>query len=356
MVLGPTEIEDDILQAGAFPQEYMRTTDYSQKLHVIFKNLQYLFSTTNPVLIYACSGTGIMEAAVVNSCSSEDYVLVINGGSFGQRWKEICLHHDLYVEEITLKFGESVNPEIIKEKLKKNPKIKAVFTTLNETSSGALTDLEAIGKIVNSYPQTLLICDCVSGLIVEPMEMDKWHVDIAITSSQKALALPPGLAFMALSTKAQNVILNANLKSYYFNAIPYLQNWKRDQTPFTPPVSLLSMLELRLRKIRTTGLQNIRKQYQDITKYLRDELKKIGFETFAQKPACAVTGIWIKDGNALEIIQNLREKYHIEIAPSGGEFKNNFLRIGNFGNISYKDIDCLIAALKETLDIIGAPK
>lgn len=349
MVLGPTEIEDDVLAAGAIPLDYMRTPDYSERLRHIFENLQYIFETTCPVLIYACSGTGIMEAAVINSCTTKGSVLIVNGGSFGARWKDICECHGLTIRELKIDFGQSVDPKDIAKELEQHPEICAVFTTLDETSSGALTDIEAIGKIVNNYPDTLLICDCVSGLIVESLKMDDWHVDIAVTSSQKALALPPGLAFMAVSEKAQKRIRQKHLSGFYFDAQPYLLDWKRGQTPYTPPVSLLAQLELRLNKIRSVGLGNIREQYCRMTEYLRAGLKQLGLKVFATHPANAVTGIWIKDVDAAEIVNVIREKYHIEIAPSGGELKNNFIRIGNLGNINKEDIDELLHALKETI-------
>lgn len=348
MVLGPTEIEKDILAAGAFPMDYMRTPEYSKRLQKIFANLQYVFATQSPVLIYACSGTGIMEAAVVNSCKEQDTVLVVNGGSFGERWADICKNYGIKVQEIKVPFGQSVNPHDIKKELDSHPEICAVFTTLDETSSGALTDMKSIGEIVCNYPQVLLVCDAVSGLIVEPLEMDKWHVDVVVSSSQKALALPPGLAFMAVSDKAQNRLKEKHLPSYYFAAEAYLRDWYRGQTPFTPAVSLLAQLEQRLTNIKNTGIENIRKKYAENTKYLRDGLKKLGLNTFAQNPANAVTGVQIE--NALEIVKVMREKYHIEIAPSGGDRGKNFLRIGLLGNIDKKDIDEFLSAFNQTID------
>ncbi|GHT33226.1 hypothetical protein AGMMS49592_1410 [Endomicrobiia bacterium] len=156
MVLEPTEVESEILEIGAKPQEYMRTPEYSKKLARIFKNLQYVFRTKNPVVFFTSSGTGAMEAAVTNSLSAGDTVLCINGGAFGARWGEICRKHKNKAIEIKVDFGKIVNPSLIQKSLDKHKNIKAVFATLNETSSGALTDIKAIGAIIKII-QTLFL-------------------------------------------------------------------------------------------------------------------------------------------------------------------------------------------------------
>lgn len=349
MVLGPTEIEKDVLKAGALPQVYMRTADYSNYLKEIFEDLQYVFQTKNPVVFFASSGTGAMEAAVTNVLSKNDTALYINGGSFGKRWGDICRKHDVNTIEISVEFGNSVNSERVREELNKNSEIKAVFATLDETSSGALTDIKAIGEIVKDYPNTILVVDCVSGLIVEPMQMDDWNVDVAVSSSQKALAIPPGLGFMAISEKAIKHAENADLRTVYFDIFDHLSNRKRNQTPFTPAVSLIEQLKIRLHKIRKAGLEKIRSDYREKTEIIRNELKKLGFNTFAKNPANCVTGVMTEDLDASEIVRIMREKHHVEIAPSGGDLKTKFFRVGNFGAIGKKEIKVFVNALKQTL-------
>lgn len=349
MVLGPTEIEKDVLKAGALPQVYMRTADYSKELKQIFENLQYVFQTKNPVVFFASSGTGAMEAAVTNVLSQNDTALYINGGSFGKRWGDICRKHNVNAVEIPVEFGNSVDPEKVREELNKNNEIKAVFATLDETSSGALTDVKAIGEIVKDYPNTILVVDCVSGLIVEPMQMDDWHVDVAVSSSQKALAIPPGLGVMAISEKAIKHAENANLRTVYFDIFDHLSNRERNQTPFTPAVSLLEQLKIRLNKIRKTGLEKVRSDYREKTEIIRKELKNLGFNTFAKNPANCVTGVMTDDFDASEIVRIMREKHHVEIAPSGGDLKTKFFRVGNFGAVGKKEIKVFAKALKQTI-------
>ena len=249
-VLGPTEIEDDILQLGCLPQVYMRTPDFSLRLENIFKNLQYLFQTKNPVVFFASSGTGAMEAAVTNLLSRNDSAIYVDGGSFGHRWGDICEKHFVNSIRLEVPFGSSINPQNIEKQLEQNKNIKAVFTTYDETSSGAKTDIEAIGKIVKKYPNTVLVVDAVSALLTEKLNMDEWGIDVVISSSQKALALPPGLGFMAISEKALKFAEQADLRTFYFDIFDYIANWKRNQTPFTPAVGLLYQLEKRLEKIK----------------------------------------------------------------------------------------------------------
>lgn len=349
MVLGPTEIEEDILKLGAEPQVYMRTSDYSEKLERIFKNLQYVFQTKNPVVFFASSGTGAMEAAVTNVLSKGDKVLYINGGSFGDRWGKICRLHQVETFEIKVDFGDSVNPELVRYELDKHPEIKAVFATLDETSSGALTDIKSIGEIVKNYPDTIFVVDCVSALIVEPMQTDDWFVDVAVSSSQKAMAIPPGLGFMSISDKALKFAEKSDLRTFYFDIFDHISNWKRNQTPFTPAVSLLNQLDRRLSKIKEEGLESYRKRYYHLTNLIRDGLKELGFEVLAKNPANCVTGILTDKYDASEIVRIMREKYNIEIAPSGGDLKTKLFRVGNFGAVTEKDIERFLSAMKETL-------
>lgn len=350
MVLGPTEIEEDILALGAEPQEYMRTADYSKKLERIFKNLQYIFQTKNPVIFFASSGTGAMEASVTNVLSKNDTVLYINGGSFGERWGKICRLHGINTIELKVEFGESVNPYDVKNILLENKNIKAVFATLDETSSGALTDIESIGKIVKQHNETIFIVDAVSGLIVEPLQTDEWNIDIVVSSSQKAMAIPPGLGFMSISEKALSFAKTSNLRNFYFDIFDYISNWKRNQTPFTPAVSLLNQLDLRLEKIKTEGLEQYRKRYSIITNLIRKGLINLGFNVLAKHPANCVTGIFTEKYDASEIVRIMREKYHIEIAPSGGDLKTKLFRVGNFGAINQQDVDNFIKAMQKTIE------
>lgn len=349
MVLGPTEVEKDILKLSSCPQDYMRTDDYSKKWSGIFENLKYVFQTKNPVVVFASSGTGAMEAAVTNTLCKNDKILYINSGSFGKRWGDICKKHSINAIEIPFEFGKAPDIETVKSFLSQHTDAKALFATLNETSSGSLTDIKSIGNLLKNYPQMLFIVDCVSGLLAEEFKQDEWGVDVVVSASQKAFALPPGLGFMSVSDKTLQYAEKSDLRTFYFDIFDYVNNAKRNQTPFTPAVSLVNMLEKRLIKIRKIGLENYRKKYLENTKYLREKLAKLDFYPIAQNPTNCVTAVYTEKYDASEIVRIMREKHHIEIAPSGGELRTKLFRVGNYGAIGKREIDRFIKALKQTL-------
>lgn len=349
MVLGPTEVEKDILKIASAPQDYMRTEDYTQKWLRIFDNLKYVFQTKNPVVVFASSGTGAMESAVTNFLSKEDKAIYINAGSFGKRWGDICKKHSVETVEIQIEFGKSPTGDMLEKVLLENPDCKAVFATLNETSTGALSDIKTLGEIVKKHSKALFIVDCVSGLLSDEFKQDEWNVDVAVSASQKAFALPPGLGFMSVSDRALEFAEQSNLRSFYFDIIDYVNNAKRGQTPFTPAVSLVNQLDKRLEKIKFEGLENFQKRYKNNTMFLRNGFKKLGFDIIAQNPANCVSAFYTGKYDASQIVKIMREKYNIEIAPSGGDLKTKCIRVGNYGNIGIKEIKKCLKSFEKTL-------
>lgn len=356
MVLGPVEIEPDILEAGSWPQVYNRTAEFSERLSKIYQDLQYVFQTENPVLFSTSSGTGMMEAAITNTLSRSDKVLFVNGGTFGERWGKICLKHGIDAKEIRVSLGESVNPSGIDIELRKNPAIKAVLITQDETSTGTLTDVEAVARIVRGFPNTILVVDCISSLVVEKMKMDSWGVDVAVSGSQKSLAIPPGLGFISFSQKALRLGKEAGLRSFYFDIFDHIENWRRNQTPFTPSISLLFQLEARLEKIRNEGLENIQKRYQVHTSFLRNGLREFGLNILAKNPANCVSAVMVEDCDASDIVELMSQKHGISIAPSGGELRTKLFRVGNFGNIGTDEINKCLKALRLTIEELREKK
>ena len=349
MVAGPVEIEQEISDIGSAPQEYMRTEEYSKKWKRIFENLQYIFQTKFPVVCYASSGTGAMDAAVTNFLSFGDTVAFINAGSFGKRWGNIAQKHGINSIEIPTKFGDITEIEDVKNILDKNLKIKVLFATLNETSCGSLQNIEKLGNLLKHYPEVLFVVDCISGLCSDKFLMDKWNVDVAVSASQKALALPPGLSFMAVNDKALKFAENANLRTFYFDILEYLKDRKRNQTPFTAATGIVNQLDIRLQKIKKEGLENFQKRYHNNTQYLREKLAELGLKTFVKSKVNCVTAIWTDKYNASEIVRIMRNKYNIELAPSGGELSKKMFRIGTYGNIGKEEIDKCISCLKSTI-------
>jgi aspartate aminotransferase-like enzyme len=347
MVAGPTEIEADVRKAGSSPMVYNRTPEFSQFILQVEKKLKLFFKTKNDVFILSSSGTGAMECAMVNFLSPGDEAVILSGGTFGYRWHEIASRYGIRSRLITVSAGESVDPEVIKAAI--TDATKAVFVTANETSTGVVIDLEAIGKHVKET-QAILVVDAVSSLGADRLETDKWHCDVVITAGQKALAIPPGIAFVSVSEKAWRLADQSTTPKYYFDLRFYRDNLPRGQTPFTPPISLLYQLDARLKKIRATGLEVIIEQQRAKSLYLQDKLKSIGLKVIGSKPSNGVVGILFPDQiDAFHIVERLREEYKIEITPSPGRDKTRIARIGLFGDLTKEDIDYLIRALKELI-------
>ena len=350
MVLGPVALEEEMLDLGGRPLHYSRTAEFSTFWKGINTGLQYLFQTERPVFTMAASGTGAMQMAVDNICAPGDLVLVPYGGGFGQRWADIAKARQAKVTEIPLPAGTNLDAATVLNILEQFPAAKALFTTYNETSTGALADMENISKIMKGR-DILWVVDAISALAVEPLPMDAWGCDVVIVSSQKGLALPPGLAFIAFSAKAWRAVENTACAHYYFDAKEYHTNWLRDQSPFTPAVGLLVQLDFRLKRIRELTLEGYRDKYRKLTSQLRAGLLGLGVRFLSEKMGNCTTAFVVPDGvDALKASDLMRLKHNIAIGqpyPGG-----NSLRIGNFGNISARDIErccvCLEASFAES--------
>jgi len=344
MVAGPTEIEEDIRAAGAQPMVYNRTPDFGQFILEVEKNLKTFFKTKNDVYILSCSGTGAMECAVINFLSPGDEAVILSGGTFGYRWHEIASRYGVKSRLLTVSQGESINPGVIKEAI--TDVTKAVFVTANETSTGVIIDLEAIGRHVEET-QAILVVDAVSSLGADRLETDMWNCDVVITAGQKALAIPPGIAFISVSEKGWQLAEKSKTPKYYFDLKFYRDNMVRGQTPFTPPISLLYQLDARLKKIIAQGLDSIIDKQKEKSLYLQDMLRNIGLPVIGSKPSNGVVGIrFPEEINAVHVVERLRNDYAIEITPSPGDDKSKIARVGLFGNLTVEDIDNLIKALK----------
>lgn len=355
MTMGVVEIENDIRSLGADPLEYNRKPEYGLFLKEIFENLQYIHQTQHPVFLVASSGTGVMEGALTNVLSQNDTALFVNGGTFGERWGKICDCHNIKTIELKKDYGVPPTAQEIKDALEKNPEIKAVLITHNETSIGTLTDIKAIADVVKQYPKTILVVDCISSLLVEEIKTDEWGLDVVVSSCNKALAVPPGIGFFTISKKAMEFVEKAKNRLFNFDAIEYNKEWLRNSTPYTPPISLLKQLHARLNKIKKEGLDNVRARYKHNTQYLRDGIEKLGLTFYTKLQANCVSYVVTPDGiDAMDVINIMSNKHKIDITPSWPDLRSKVFRVGNFGNINKPEIDRFLNALDNTLKELGS--
>ena len=253
---GPTQVPQDVLLRMAEPLIHHRTPEFSQIFGEIQELLKWLFQTSQEVLVLSCSGTGAMEAAVVNTCSPGDCVIVVNGGKFGERWLKICTSLGLVTKEVKVKWGEAVTADAVAAALQEAPSTKVVFMQASETSTTVLHPVEDIAALTRDS-DTMLVVDGITAVGATNIPMEKWGIDILITGSQKALMLPPGLAFLALSPKAWDRTKIARLPRFYFDLVKERKEQAKKSPAFTPAIALILGLHKVLEKIKADIKQKL---------------------------------------------------------------------------------------------------
>lgn len=351
---GPTPLPPQVLEAMSQPIIHHRTPQFQAVLKEATDGLKYVFQTKNDVFILASSGTGAMEAAVANLLSPAETAITIQGGKFGERWTELCKAYGVTPEVIDVEWGKAVDPQEIDKKLKANPKIKAVFTTLCETSTGVTNDIEAIGKVVKNY-DAVLVVDAISGLGAIDLKTDDWSADVVVSGSQKGLMLPPGLGFISVSPKAWKLIENTKSPRYYFDLRKAKKAIDKTDTPFTPAISLIIALNQSLNMLKEDGLENVFLRHRKMAEATREAMKALGLELFAPDAGSdVVTAVKVPgslDGEKL--VKTMRDTYAVTIAGGQAELKGKVFRIAHMGYIEEFDIIAGISCLEKVLHQMG---
>ena len=359
---GPTPIPPRVLETMARPIIHHRTPEFQKIIQEVEEDLKYVYQTKNEVLIFAASGTGAMEGAVINLLSPGDKALVVRGGKFGERFGEICLAYGIEFTAIDVEWGKAVDPEIIRNILEEDERrtanherrIKAVYTTLCETSTGVATDIEAIGKILKNYEAGLVV-DAISGLAAVPIKTDEWGVDVVISGSQKGLMIPPGLAFVSVSPKAWALVEKSTLPKYYFDFKAYKKALDKIDTPFTPAVNLIIALREALKIIKEEGLDVIFERHKKMAFAVRSAVKAMGLELFSPDAySDAVTAVRVPQGiDGAKLVKTMRDKYGVGIAGGQAELKGKIFRIATMGYIAVTDLIVCVSTLETALSEMG---
>jgi len=352
---GPTPLPPQVREALSRPIIHHRTPQFRAILKEAFENLQYLFQTKNEVFIFSSSGTGAMEAAVANLLSSGDTAITVQGGKFGERWTEICRAYNVKVIPIDIEWGKAVTSKQISDALKANRDIKAVFTTLCETSTGVTTDIKAIGEVVKNS-NAVLVVDAISGLGAVNLEADNWSVDVVVVGSQKGLMLPPGLAFLSVSQKAWELVKSSKFPKYYFDLKLAKKAFDKTDTAFTSSVSLIVALCESLRLLRQEGLEKVFRRYKKLADATRSALKALGLRLFADEQCAsdAITAACVPEGvDGVQLVKTMRDEYGVTIAGGQAHLKGKIIRIAHMGYINESDIIAAISCLEEVLEKQG---
>lgn len=351
MTPGPTPLPPQITEALSRPIIHHRTPQFQTILKQAEEGLRYLFNTENEVFILASSGTGAMEAAVANLLSPGDTAITVEGGKFGQRWTEICQAYGVNCEVIKVQWGMAVEPNEIKSRIRdQGTGIKAVFTTLCETSTGAVNDIQEIGEVVRNSPAVLVV-DAISSMGAIPLLTDAWSCDVVVSGSQKGLMLPPGLGFISVSPKAWNSVAKSKCPKYYFDLKSAKKSLDKSDTPFTSAISLVVALNEALKMIKQEGLENVFLRHKRMAKAVRQAAKALRLELFAPT-ACsdAITSIRMPSGiDGQKLVKTMRDSYGVTIAGGQADLKGKIIRIAHLGYMEEFDIIIAIACLEKVL-------
>ncbi len=352
---GPTMLPPGVLLKMAEPIMHHREPEFEKIFAEIREGLKYLFQTKKEVLIFTSSGTGAMEGAVSNILSKGDKALVIRGGKFGERWGEICKAYGIEFIPIDVDWGKAVDPKQIQKALDSNPSIRAVYTQASETSTGTRHPIREIAEIVKKYEETVIVVDAITGIGVFNIPMDEWGIDVLISGSQKALMLPPGLAFAALSDKAWKFVERSNLPKYYFNFKKELKSSQKNQSSYTPAISLFVGLRETLSMIRKEGLETLFGRHEKLATATRASVKALGLELYApDSPSNAVTAVKIPEGIDGKKLKDLFfEKFGITVAGGQDQAKGKIIRIAHLGYYERLDMVMVISALEMLLKEMG---
>jgi aspartate aminotransferase-like enzyme len=350
---GPTPVPENVLAAAAEPIIHHRTPEFSKIFMETTEGIKYVFGTKEDVFILTSSGTGAMETAIVNSLSAGDKVISLNGGKFGERWGNICKAYGVNCREIVLEWGQDFTKEQLEAELKSNPGAKAVLATLSETSSGAVYDIQGFGEVV-AKTEAILVVDGISGLGATPCPMDEWKVDIMVSGSQKSFMIPPGLAYLAFSPKAWNLVGKSTLPKFYFDAKKAKKNLEKQTTPWTPAVSLIIQQKKALDIIKGLGIEKLLEHHRILGDATRAGVKALGLELLAKRPGNILTAVKTPAGiDGAKLVKTMQGKYMAYIAGAQDPNKGKFFRIAHLGYMGGFDVITALSALELTLADMG---
>jgi aspartate aminotransferase-like enzyme len=355
---GPTPCPPEVLQAMTKQMINHRGDEMGQIISDITIKLKQIFQTENDVLILTGSGTGGLEAAIVNTLSPGDKVLSVSIGVFGERFTTIASTFGAEVTPLQFEWGTAADPAAIRSALQADPDIKAVLVTHNETSTGVTNDLAAISAVVKEFDKLLLV-DAISSLGSIDLPIDKWQCDVTVTGSQKGWMVPPGLAMVSISPKAWQAHAEAKMPRFYWDFSQAKKSADKGQTPWTPAVTVLFALAVSLDMILEEGLSSIIARHARVAKLTREEVKSLGLTLFADESHASntVTAVKGTDGLDPKLLNKIMEKEH-DIVLAGGQqtLSGKIFRIGHLGWVNESDIETVISALKIALPEAGFKK
>lgn len=353
---GPTPLSPAVLQALGKSIPHHRTDEFRAIFKGAREGLQRFLKTSQDVLILSCSGSGGMEAALVNTLSTGDTMLALVAGNFGERWASIGRAHGMEVQVLEAEWGTAVTPEAVKAALDANPKIRGVFVQHSESSTGVKHDIQAMASVVKDRADVLLVVDAISGAGAMPLHTEEWGVDVVIVGSQKSLALPPGMAFVAVNEKAWQRIQSAKAPRFYFDLLRERKAQVNFESAFTPPISLVVALEAAIRELDAIGgVDALVKNAATLAAMTRGAAHALGLPLLAPVDhGDALSALKPPPGiEAGKISKILKTEFRSEVAGGQGKLKGQIFRVAHLGYYDVTDILGLIGTLEIALHRVG---
>ena len=351
---GPTPLYPPALHAMMASDMHHRTEDFRKAYRSCLADLKEVMGTSGDVLMFASSGTGAMDASVSNLFSKGDKVIVCCAGKFGERWAEIAKAYGLNANVITAPYGSVVTPEQVSAALAAEPAAKGVFVQASETSTGAMHNVEAMGRAI-AKTEAIFVVDAITGLGTMPLDIDGWGLDVVIGGSQKAFMIPPGLAFMSVSPKAWKLAETATLPHFYFNLKKEKKSGDAGESSWTPATSLILALAEALKYVKQIGMEHLVTNAQMLAQATRAAAEKLGLELFAaSSPGSSVTALKAPAGmDSGVIVKEFRSRFGSIIANGQGSMKGQIFRIAHLGYFDFSDLFAMIAGLEIILNANG---
>ena len=353
---GPTPLLPKALHAMMGSDIHHRTEDFRNLYRAVLADLKEVLGTTNDVLALVASGTGAMEASVSNFLSAGDRVIACSAGKFGERWVEIARAYGLDAIVLKEEYGRAVSAQRVADTLKVEPNVRAVFVQASETSTGAAHDVRAMGEAIKNTP-AIFVVDAITGLGTMPLDIDRWCLDIVVGGSQKAFMIPPGMAFLSISSKAWALSESSRLPRYYFDLKKEKKSAAGGESSWTPSTSLLLAFAEALKYIKSLGMDKLVANAQLLAKATRGAVTALGLELFApDSPAASVTAVKAPQGmDSGVIVKEFRNRFGAIIANGQGSMKGQIFRVAHLGYFDFADLFAVIAELEIILAGQGVP-
>jgi aspartate aminotransferase-like enzyme len=352
---GPTAVPAEILETQARPLIHHRTEEFRDAHLAAIKGLQYILRTDNPVVILTASGSGAMEATVLNLTKPGDTVIVTEVGKFSERWREIGEAFGLNVVSVTCEPGQIVTPQEIEQAFAKHPAASVLFATHSETSTGVLLDVQEMARVARAH-NALIAVDAITSAGCHDVRTDEWGLDAVVGGSQKGVMIPPGLGYVSLSERAIQRMREKRHAVYYFDLLKAVKQAEKGDTPYTPAITLYLALRRALDMMREEGIEKIVARHDLNARATRAAVQAMGMDLVATVPSNATTAVWTPGDSSGKITKHIEKRYGAKIAGGQGDLKGKIVRIGHLGAYFEEDIYTVVSAFEATLNDLGLAK